>query len=125
MQQEDKGSSMSDKTSQHWDQGSEAFKSKNYREALTHFRIVLEAVPDDVRTLSRVATCCYKLRDFPGAIKYFGKAIELSPKDKDLLYTLGLIYIRAGEKTKALSTYDKLKKIHVEKAEELYKAIYA
>lgn len=41
------------------------------------------------------------------------------------MYTLGLVYIKAGEKAKAMALYDRLKKISVDKAEELYKAIYS
>ena len=116
---------MNDTTAQHWEQGAEALKNKDYRKALTHFRIVLQATPDDVRVLSRIGTCCYKLRDFTNSIKHFQKALEITPKDKDLLYTLGLVYVKAGEKMKALSMYDQLKKVHQDRAEELYKAIYA
>lgn len=106
------------------EQGNTALTSGEFETALACFLRALDKEPNDARINSKVGVAYYKLRNYSDAIKHLEYACELKPKDRDFLYTLGLVCARAGEKEKALSTYDKLKKLSVDKAEELYKAIY-
>ncbi len=107
------------------EQGNAALTSGNFVEALACFLRALEKLPDDPRINAKVGVASYKLHNFPAAIKHLEYACELAPKDRDMLYTLGLVCSKGGEKAKALATYDKLKKLNPEKAEELFKAIYS
>ncbi len=111
--------------SSHYDKGNQAFAAKDYRQAAVHFKEALKNDPENIKILNRLGSTYYKLRNFPESVNYFNKAIELSPKDKDLIFALGLVHLRAGDRTKALAIYDRLKKIHVDKAEEFYKMIYS
>lgn len=47
------------------------------------------------------------------------KLLDLRPLDKDVLYRLGTLYFDQGMRAKGLQTYEKLKKIHIKKAENL------
>jgi len=107
------------------DQGNAALTSGNFSEALACYLRVLEKLPNDSRINAKVGVANYKLHNYPAAMKHLEYACELTPRDRDLLYSLGLVYAKAGEKSKALSTYDRLKKLSPEKAEDLYKAIYS
>ncbi len=104
--------------------GNRAFADKQYDLAVKLYLEALSASPEDPAVLTKVGMAYYKLRDYKKAIEFFGKVLEKTPDDRNVLYTMGLLYMRSGDKIKALSTYDKLRKIHVEKAEELYKEIY-
>lgn len=117
---------MTDNTCQNdVEEGNAALTSGEYAVALACYMRALDKQPRDARINSKVGVAYYKLHNYTAAIRHLELACELSPKDRDLLYTLGLVYVKAGEKNKALSMYDKLKKLSVDKAEELYKTIYA
>ncbi len=107
------------------EQGNAALTSGNFVVALACYLRALDKHPNDARINSKVGVAYYKLKNYPDAIKHLEYAAELKQGDRDIMYTLGLVYIRAGEKAKAMSMYDRLKKISVDKAEELYKAIYS
>lgn len=60
-----------------------AFSNKQYNEALTWYQKVLEKTPDDLYALSRAGAICVPLGKFEEALKYFGHAKELDPKNGD------------------------------------------
>lgn len=104
--------------------GDEAFLAKDLRQALTYYRKALDKEPDNIRCLRKAGTTFYKLREWPEAVSCFEKAVAQQPKEKDLLFSLGLVFVRSGNRTQALAVYDRLKKVHVDKAEEFFKIIY-
>ena len=60
-----------------------AFNNKQYNEALGWYQKVLEKKPDDLYALSRAGAICVPLGKFEEALKYFGHAKELDPKNGD------------------------------------------
>jgi tetratricopeptide (TPR) repeat protein len=107
------------------EQASAAFAAKEYRQAVMLLRKVVAAEPTNVKALTKMGTAFYKLREYDEAAEHLKKAIVVEPKDRDLWFALGLVCIKKGDRPAALQTYDKLKKIHVDKADELYKLIYS
>ncbi|MBF0500995.1 MAG: tetratricopeptide repeat protein [Candidatus Riflebacteria bacterium] len=115
---------MSTDVSRLLEEGNLAFTAKKYEQALMAYERALERSPDDPVVLNKIGIAYYKLRKFPEAIDNLLKALTLKPNDKDLLNTLGLVYAKSGDRQKALSICERLRKIHPEKGEALYKAIY-
>lgn len=107
------------------EKGNKAMSEKQYLQARTAYEDALRLSPDDPKIFAKISLAAYKLKDMPGAIEMMSKAVELSPRDADLLVGLGHLYIKAGDKTKAITVCEKLRKIHPEKGEALYKDIYA
>ena len=60
-----------------------AYSNRQYNEALGWYQKVLEQTPDDLYVLSRAGAICVPLGKFEEALKYFGHAKELDPKNGD------------------------------------------
>jgi pentatricopeptide repeat protein len=52
------------------------------------------------------------------------KELERNPKDEDLLFKLGIAYVRVGKIDDARDVYKRLKEISPDRAKELLDAIY-
>ncbi|WP_448583312.1 tetratricopeptide repeat protein [Thermocrinis sp.] len=52
------------------------------------------------------------------------KELELKPDDPDLLFKLGISYIRLGRTSQAREVYNKLKQLDSQKAKELLDMMY-
>lgn len=52
------------------------------------------------------------------------KELEQKPDDSDILFKLGVAYIRAGKVSEAREVYKKLKTVDQQKAKELLDLIY-
>ncbi|NLI77038.1 MAG: tetratricopeptide repeat protein [Candidatus Riflebacteria bacterium] len=105
-------------------EGNEAFSKANFHQALNHYLRALEMDPRHQVALIKTGSAYYKLRDFPNAVKHLAQALETDPQNRDLLSMIGMVYVRSGDKPNALAIYDRLKKVHPDKAEQLYKEIY-
>ncbi len=104
--------------------GNDAFAQGNFHQALNHYLKIIDIEPANQVGLSKVAAAYYKLRDYGKAVGALNKALEGDPKNRDLLLMLGMVYARTLDKPNALAIYDRLKKVHPDKAELLYKEIY-
>ena len=49
--------------------------------ALQHFENALHSIGDDPSILALAATAARKLRDFPKALRYLHRALDISPTD--------------------------------------------
>lgn len=96
----------------HFKQGTTEFKKGNYLGAINHFKWAIKIDPDNANYLSYLSLAYSKV---PGKLKdaeeALHKAIKLEPFKADLHANLGLIYIKAGLKKKAHSSFQKALKI--------------
>ena len=106
------------------EKGNKAIEEKNYLIALTAYQDALRLSPDDPKLMAKVGFAAYKMKNLPLAIEMYAKALEKDPRDTGIMGSLGRLYIKTGDKTKALSVCEKLRKVNPEKGEELYKDIY-
>jgi tetratricopeptide (TPR) repeat protein len=57
---------------------------------------------------TRVGTIYFQKKDYLQAIEYLEKAAEMSPRNVEVIYYLGLSYAKIGEKEKALTSFTKV-----------------
>jgi len=93
-------------------QGITEFKKGNFPGAIDNFTGAIELKPDTARYLSYLSLAYSKV---PGKLKeaedVLRQAIKLQPFNADLHANLGLIYIKADMKKKALSSFQKALKL--------------
>ncbi|MDQ1470628.1 MAG: hypothetical protein QOJ99_2108 [Bryobacterales bacterium] len=72
--------------------GTETAENKKYADAaIEELNKQLEADPKNVLATQYLANVYYQMKDFPKAQEWSRKVVELDPKDKGALYTLGVI----------------------------------
>jgi len=72
--------------------GTETPENKKYAEAaMEELNKTLEKDPKNVLATAYLASLYYQMKDFPKALEWNKKVVELDPKDKAALYTLGVI----------------------------------
>ncbi len=93
------------KTDSQLTKAAEAFKNKDYANAINYY---LAINPPTVDTMLGVATSYQELQDKQNAITYYKKALELKPIDSDIAYYIACLYGENEDYTNA--------KIYLEKA---------
>lgn len=93
------------KTDNQLAKAAEAFKNKDYANAINYY---LAINPPTVDTMLGVATSYQELQDKQNAIIYYKKALELKPIDSDIAYYIACLYGENEDYTNA--------KIYLEKA---------
>ena len=92
--------------------GIKELKKGNFQGAIDNFTSAIKLKPDNTSYLSYLSLAYSKV---PGKMKeaeeILLKAIKLEPFNADLHANLGLIYIKAGLKKKAQSSFQKALKI--------------
>jgi len=72
--------------------GTETEENKKYAQAaIDELQKTLAADPKNVLATQYLANVYYQMKDFPKAQEWSKKVVELDPKDKGALYTLGVI----------------------------------
>jgi len=72
--------------------GTETAENKKYaEEAMNELNETLKQDPKNVLATAYIANLYYQRKDFPKAQEWNRKVVELDPKDKGALYTLGVI----------------------------------
>jgi tetratricopeptide (TPR) repeat protein len=72
--------------------GTETPENKKYADAaIEELNKQLEADPKNVLATQYLANVYYQMKDFPKAQEWSRKVVELDPRDKGALYTLGVI----------------------------------
>ena len=72
--------------------GTETEENKKYAQAaLDELQKTLEKDPKNLLATQYMANVYYQMKDFPKAQEWSKKVIEIDPKDKGALYTLGVI----------------------------------
>ncbi len=84
------------------------FNEQNMRGALTIYREVLKAEPDNANALYWTARCHYELKRYGLAAKYLDQAVEVDPKVQDNIdFFYGKIHHRLAELDEAIERFSK------------------
>ena len=104
-----------DKAEDQFKQGIQEFKKGNFPGAILNFTNAIKLKPDAATYFSHLSLAYSKVPDkLKEAEETIQQAIKLEPFNADLHANLGLIYVRAGMKKKALSSFQKALKIDPE-----------
>jgi tetratricopeptide (TPR) repeat protein len=68
------------------------FQEGQYNDALSLFRSVIKADPDDWNSIHLAGQCCRFLNDIDGAIKYHQQATSINPNEAPMWLALGIAY---------------------------------
>lgn len=68
----------------------------------------LKINPKNAEVLVKVSSLYYQKQDFPNALAYLNRALQIDPKNTESIYYLGMIEKSAGDGTKAKATWEKL-----------------
>ena len=88
-----------------YDQALESLKTGQYETAIQALEELLVAYPDSVPILRQTGLAHYKKKDYPTAIGYFNRTLELNPDDGWTILHLGLIYEMQGDEDAVIHTY--------------------
>lgn len=86
------------------------FHQGEYRRALDAFKKALRTRRDDIQALWAVGECYSEIAKPQLAERYFRKALDYQPKDKNLIYNLGNALFDQGKYQEALEQYKALRK---------------
>ncbi len=104
-----------DKAEDQFKQGIKEFKKGNFPGAIHNFTSAIKLKPEAATYLSYLSLAYSKVPDkLKEAEEALQQAIKLEPFNADLHANLGLIYVKAGLKKKALSSFQKALKIDPE-----------
>jgi tetratricopeptide (TPR) repeat protein len=107
--------SAGNKAEDQFKQGIKEFKKGNFEGAIHNFTSAIKLKPDAATYLSYLSLAYSKVPDkLKEAEEALQQAIKLEPFNADLHANLGLIYVKAGLKKKALSSFQKALKIDPE-----------
>jgi signal transduction histidine kinase len=87
-------------------QGGEELEKGNFPEAARLFREALEGDPRHPGAWHDLGTACYRMEQWAEALHALGKALELAPEKRDLLYKKGLCQLQAGYVHEAVETLE-------------------
>ena len=79
---------------------------KDYAGAVRHYRVLLEAQPDNAAVLNNLAWVAGQLKD-PKAIDYAEKANKLAPDQPAVMDTLAVILVEKGDSARAVELFKK------------------
>jgi len=75
-------------------------------EALDRYRIILQALPDNVNLLGNLAIVCRALGRLDEALEYSQQAAILAPDDPDQQVNLGAVFESLGQTEQAIQAYE-------------------
>jgi tetratricopeptide (TPR) repeat protein len=87
--------------------------------ALEEFKILDHYAPSELWVHAQLATVYHDLKLLDEEIAEYETLLRLAPKDKDLLFRLGILYFKQGKNALALRLYEQLKTAKDPKADEL------
>ncbi|MBY0529808.1 MAG: hypothetical protein K2P51_06415 [Rhabdochlamydiaceae bacterium] len=96
----------------------EKFK-KNASRAIEEFKILAEYAPKDPWVHAQLAAIYHALNQPEEEIQQMQIIRTLQPKEKEVLFRLGVLYFSQGKHAEALCLYEELQQIHANKALEL------
>jgi cytochrome c-type biogenesis protein CcmH/NrfG len=80
----------------------------------------LKTNPNDVDTVIKLGNLYYDSQDYPQAIEYYEKALELQPNNADVRTDLGTAYWYTGNADKAIASFEKALTIRPNHAATLF-----
>lgn len=88
----------------HWYKGEANFLLNNHPQALADFKNAYRAHPNHIHVLNNLATSHEIAKDHENAIRYYRRAIEISPKFEEALINLGATYYNSSRYEQAYQT---------------------
>jgi tetratricopeptide (TPR) repeat protein len=82
--------------------GNKAYSSKNYTEALSHYKKIINEKYSSAELFFNIANSYFKIDSIPSAILYYERAKKLSPADEDINFNLNAAYKRIADKQEHL-----------------------
>ncbi|MDR2768636.1 MAG: tetratricopeptide repeat protein [Treponema sp.] len=89
--------------------GSLEFQRKNYEKAIQLYQMARLKDPEHAPTLRGMGHSLFKMKKYKEALAFIRKAIDLSPDDKESLYTLAECYYEANQTDQALKIFAHLR----------------
>lgn len=86
-------------------------QSKNYREALKYFNLILNFNPENPRILQTIAEIHLERKDYSKAISVFKQIRKYDPSDVAATIRLGLIYFQQKQVDKAIAEFSSVYKV--------------
>ena len=99
--------------------GAEAYKNKNYQDAINYFRSALEKVPEKVSLHYNMGLSFYEMNDFTTACDSFKKALRINKDYEDARYMLSVSYFQLRDYAQAEREARRLKAINDKRANML------
>ncbi|MDA9554852.1 tetratricopeptide repeat protein [Pelobium sp.] len=94
--------------------GVAAFGKKDYKTAYSSFKFIADVMPQDSLFNMYTAIAANNAQMYDEAIKYYGKTIEINPKNPGLYQELGRIYLTKTDTTNALKVIEEGRAKHPE-----------
>ena len=80
----------------------------NYDDAISHLRTATTIKPGYTEAWAELGRICTKMKDYKGGIDAYGKALELSPDNKNYISAIAYNYLYLEDFTKSEEYYTKL-----------------
>lgn len=87
--------------------------------AIEELKILDDLAPNDPWVHAQLASCYHHLDLSEDEIREYEILLNIRPKDKEILYRLGMLYFKLGKNAKGLSIYGSLKEIDAKDAAHL------
>lgn len=89
------------------------------KRAIEELKILDDLSPNDPWVHAQLASCYHTLQMSEDEVREYEILLLLRPKDKDILYRLGLLYFQLGKTAKGLTLYGQLKSLDASSASRL------
>lgn len=89
------------------------------KKAIEEFKIMRDYAPHDAWVHAQLAYSYHDLQMPAEEIKEYETILEINPDDQEILFKLGVLYFQQGLNANGLRIYEKLKRMHFKKAEQL------
>jgi tetratricopeptide (TPR) repeat protein len=89
--------------------GAVEFARGEHEKAAAFFNRAHSADPENTLTIKNLAACLYKIKKYKEAIPFLRKVLELTPEDKEALFSLGNAYLEAGQSDMAVKIFTHLR----------------
>lgn len=78
-------------------------KVGDFQGIIDHYQQLIQQTPDDIGLVTNLAWCCERAGQYPDAIRELHRALDLSEKDFNVHYGLGLALLGKGKRQEALN----------------------
>ncbi|MCH9614618.1 MAG: hypothetical protein SP1CHLAM54_14190 [Chlamydiia bacterium] len=87
--------------------------------AIQEYLIIQSYAPNDPWVFAQLATCYQKLGEREKQAAAYETILRLCPRDKEIMFRLGMLYFEMDETAKGLRLYGMLRELNFSKSEEL------
>lgn len=77
-------------------------KAGDFREIIDHYQELIQQTPNDIGLITNLAWCYERAGQYHDAIQEFHRALDLSKRDFNVHYGLGLALFGSGQQQEAL-----------------------